>query len=203
MAAIGLAESAAEIAQPEQQHDDDVFYEVVNGQRVEMPPMSYYAGIVASNLAYELNHNLRKHGTRAGNVVVEVLFRIPQRKDPERSRRPDLAYVSRERWPADRLKSTIEHVWDVIPDLAVEVVSPNDGANELLETIDDYFRAGVKLVWVVYPALTIVQVYESLTRVYGVPADGVLEGGDILPGFRLPLAELFEPIEPVPSKSDT
>jgi Uma2 family endonuclease len=73
----------------------------------------------------------------------------------------------------------------------VEVVSPTDVAEQLQEKIAEYFQAGVLLVWVVYPQRQQVHVYESLSNIRGLSRTAELDGGVVLPGFRLPLSELF------------
>jgi Uma2 family endonuclease len=77
--------------------------------------------------------------------------------------------------------------------LAVEVVSPYDLASEQMDKVVEYFRAGVQLVWVVYPEQGLVYVHESLTQVRGLTRTDSLDGGTVLPGFTLPLATLFPP----------
>jgi Uma2 family endonuclease len=83
------------------------------------------------------------------------------------------------------------HAWDVVPDLAVEIVSPTHLAQEIQAKIREDFEAGVRRVWVFDPDETLVYDDESLrsTRMLGL--EDVLEGGEVIPGFRLPLAELF------------
>jgi Uma2 family endonuclease len=169
--------------------DDEHLFEVINGQSVEMPPMSFHATKIASRL-------VRRAGTFAdaaglGEVVGETLFRLPLAEDSHRNRRPDAAFVSYERWPRDKPESMRDNAWDVVPDLAIEVVSPNDGAEELMDKLGEYFEAGVKQAWVVYPSRKVVQVYDSIHEIRGVAATGILDGGAILPGFQLPLRELF------------
>jgi Uma2 family endonuclease len=171
--------------------DDDALYEIINGQRVELPPMSAYAGIVASRLHGKLTEFASANPV--GEPVIEVLFRLPLNGD--RNRRPDVAFVSYKRWPKGRPVPIDDNAWDVVPDLAIEVVSPNDLAEDLLEKVQEYFRAGVEMVWVVYPRLRLIQVYESLSRIRGLTRTDELDGGPVLPGFRLPLATLF-PEEP-------
>jgi Uma2 family endonuclease len=84
-----------------------------------------------------------------------MLFRI----DPARGleRRPDLAFISHERWPLER-RAPMAAAWEVVPDLAVEVVSPTNTANDVQDKVRDYCRAGVRLLWVVYPLHGLVQV---------------------------------------------
>ena len=89
-----------------------------------------------------------------------------------------------------------DNAWDVAPDLAVEVVSPTDLAEELMDKVAEYFQAGVRLVWVVYPRLRLIHVYESLTQVRGLTAADELDGGAVLPGFRTPVAALFPEAAP-------
>ncbi|HMN14857.1 MAG TPA: Uma2 family endonuclease [Bellilinea sp.] len=76
-------------------------------------------------------------------------------------------------------------------DRAVEAVAPSDARRKVI----DYLRAGTRLVWVVYPETQTVDVYRSGQDVWGVEAQGVLQGEEVLPGFELPLRELFAALE--------
>jgi len=106
-------------------------------------------------------------------------------------RRPDAAYVSFNRWPRNREVQSAA-AWDVIPNLAIEIVSPSNGANEIVEKIEDYFSAGVERVWVVYPTVEKVYVYDAPASVQILTRTQTLEGGPMLPGFLLPLAEIYQ-----------
>ncbi len=173
---------------------DDSLYEVINGQRVELPPMSMYAVAVANWLAGFLNEFARPRGL--GRAFVEGLFRLPL--DGGRSRRPDVAFVTAQRWAMGRPIPESDNAWDVVPDLAFEVVSPTDRAEDLMEKVEEYFQAGVRLVWVVYPRRRRVHVYESLSQIRGLAGAEELGGGAVLPEFRLPLTALFqEPASPI------
>jgi Uma2 family endonuclease len=165
----------------------DVLYEVVDGRIVELPPMGAYESDIANLLAQLLDEHARK--SRLGRVFLELLFRIDVARDLKR--RPDLAFVSATRWPYGK-RVTKGEAWDMVPDLAVEVVSPSNGASEIAEKIRDYFQAGTSLVWVIYPGTRQVYVYTSMSdvRILLAPAD--LDGGNFLPGFRLPLNRLFD-----------
>jgi Uma2 family endonuclease len=168
--------------------DPDKLYEEIDGRLVEMPPMSVSAAVCASELHLELGAFIRPRDL--GRSVVEALFHLP---DPiNRNRRPDVAFVSYDRFPKSA-RVTPENAWDVVPDLAVEVVSPNDGAAEQMEKVIEYFRAGVRLVWVVYPEQEFVVVHDSLTQMRGLTRADTLDGGAVLPGFALPLTTLFPP----------
>ncbi len=167
-------------------------YEIVNGQRVEKPPMGNFQVWVASILVERLGYFARTNGL--GRVVSEMLFKI--HLSVGRKRRPDVAFVSFERWARDR-KINIEDGWDVIPDLAIEVVSPSNSAEEVVGKIDEYFRAGVRGVWVIYPITRQIYVHESPSMVRVLKITDELDGSELLPGFRLSLAELFEDGEDV------
>jgi len=165
----------------------DARYEVVNGQYVELPPMSTSAALIATRLVVELSLYLRDH--QLGQVIGQSLF--PIAKGGKTRRRPDVAYVSFSRWPKGR---PLPHTdtWPVVPELAVEVVSPTDLAEDLLLKLAEYFHAGVVQAWVIYPKLSLLQVYQSLTKISGLTGADELDCGDLLPGFRLQLAPLFE-----------
>jgi Uma2 family endonuclease len=165
----------------------DVLYEVVNGQVLEKPAMGSYETAIASFLVEGLGHFARTH--RLGRVVGEMLFRI----DPVRNlqRRPDVAFVSNERWPFNR-RIPREPVWDMVPDLAVEVISPTNSADEVQKKVHEYFRAGVRRVWVVYPGTFEIFVYESTKVIHVLQLGDELDGAPLLPGFVLPVKSLFE-----------
>jgi Uma2 family endonuclease len=182
---------------------DEPVYEILNGEIVELPPMSFHANKIASRLLGLIWPFA--NGRQLGEVVSEVLVRLPLEHDRHRNRRPDLAFVSYERWPRGKPESYRENAWDVVPDLAVEVVSPNDFADELMEKTSEYFQAGVRLVWHVYPRQRLIQIYESLYSIRIVGADGILDGGVVLPGLSVPLADVFisDPTdEPGPTPSE-
>jgi Uma2 family endonuclease len=174
---------------------DGELYEIVDGRRIEIP-MSYHAGLVATELTIELGAHIRPQEPRPGHLAVEVLFQIPLTKDSTRQRRPDIALVSAERWPIERPQSLKADAWDVVPDLVVEVVSPTDRAADLLEKVYEYFQAGVRLVWLIYPTLRCIHVFEALNQIRVLTGADILDGGAVLPGFQLPVHRLFESVGP-------
>lgn len=185
MASITSAGSAALPPLPEIL--DEPLFEIIDGQRVELPPMSAFASVTVSLLVSKLNQFAESKNL--GVAVAEVLFRLNLNGG---NRRPDGAFVSYQRWPKGKPIPLRDNAWDVVPDLTIEVISPNDLAEELMTKIDEYFRSDVKLVWVIYPATRLVQVYESLTRVGVLTQADELDGGKAVPGFRLPLTVLFQ-----------
>jgi Uma2 family endonuclease len=162
-------------------------YEVVDGRVVEPPPMSAFEYWISTSLAGILIPFLKEH--RIGRVAVETLFWID--RAAKLQRRPDLAFVSYDRWPRDRPVPRTE-AWDVVPDLAVEIVSPSNGAVELQSKIEEYIKGGVRTIWAAYPTLGLVLVYESATSVRVLRRGDDIDGGAVLPGFRLPLASWFD-----------
>ena len=167
---------------------DEPLYEIVNGQRVALPPMSAYATWLASCLHGRLGLYTEDNGL--GTSVTAMLFVLDAEHDLRR--RPDVAFVSAARWPLDRaLPETGD--WDVVPDLAVEVISPNDIFKDVLAKVREYFHYGVQMVWVVAPEEQQVYVYDSPTHIRILTGQDELPGGEVVPGFRLPLVHLFQP----------
>lgn len=166
-------------------------YEIIDGTKVEMPPMSAKSTGLSSDLAYYLTSYGVERGV--GKAYSEMLIKLALPVD--RNRRPDVVFVPFSRWAKGRdLPSA--NAWAVLPDLCVEVVSPTDFADEQWEKVCEYFQAGVRLVWVVYPRQQHVHVYELLTASRVLGRGDTLDGGAVLPDFRLPLAELFPEPEP-------
>jgi Uma2 family endonuclease len=170
---------------------DEPLYEIVNGQRVDIPPMSAYATWIASRLHSRLGPYAEDR--ELGTSVTEMLFVL----DAEHNlrRRPDVAFVSTARWPLDRaLPETGD--WDVVPDLAVEVISPHDVFKDVLAKVREYFHYGVQVVWVIAPEERQVYVYDAPTHVRILTGQDELTGGEVVPGFRLPLGQLFQHAAP-------
>ena len=121
--------------------------------------------------------------------MIELLFRIDAKR--KLKRRPDIAFVSAKKWPVGKRVPKGE-AWDMVPDLAVEVVSESNSAQEVIQKVVDYLSGGSRLVWVVYPDVKQVHVYTDLTSARILTELAELDGGDLVPGFRLSLTELFE-----------
>jgi Uma2 family endonuclease len=166
---------------------DDELYEIIDGQRVGLPPMGIRAAWIATQLVQHLGYLNRAQNL--GHTVGEGLFRLPLPID--RNRRPDVAFVTYDRWAKDRPLPESDNAWDVLPNLAVEVISPTDLAEDVQVKVAEYLRAGVTLVWVVFPRTGQVHVYESPSTICVLSRTDELDGGTLLPGFRLALTELF------------
>ena len=82
--------------------------------------------------------------------------------------------------------------WDVVPDLTVEVISESHSANAVARKIDEYFKAGVRKIWVIYPSTHKIYDYDSPTRARILQPGDQLDGEGIFPGFHIALSALFE-----------
>jgi Uma2 family endonuclease len=168
--------------------DDVERYEVIAGIRVEREPMGAFETVLASWLCYLLNSFAA--GKKLGLAVNETLFVLHASRNLQR--RPDVAFVSYPRWPAAIVAR--EAAWKVVPDLAVEIVSPTNLAKEIDGKVTDYFQSGVRLVWVFYPDAGRVYVYQSPMQVSILERTDTLDGGEVLPDFRLPIVQLYEAV---------
>ena len=159
-------------------YEDEPLYEVINGQDVIKPPMGVYEAVIASRLGFQLGNFAEEQDL--GLVAIATLFRIfPDRKT---MRRPDVALVSYERWGREReLTSANANGWEVVPDLAVEVMAK----------VHDYLGAGVAEVWLLYPDLRRVHRFDAEGRITSLGPEGTLGGGQLLPGFSMTLTDLF------------
>ncbi|MEX2310807.1 MAG: Uma2 family endonuclease [Pirellulales bacterium] len=164
--------------------ETDVLYEVIHGEIREVAPMGVYETWIASVLIQNLVGE-----RKLGRAVIETLFDFT--KTVGAKRRPDLAFVSYQRWPRAKPVPRTE-AWDVVPDLAVEVVSPTNAADDVLGKLTEYFQVGVERVWVIYPSQRQIYVYSSPSEVKVVLENDDLTDEDVLPGFRISLRTLFD-----------
>jgi len=162
----------------------DQHVELVRGVLVVREPPGYRHGRVTVDLAVRLAAHLHSAGT--GQVLVaETGFRLS--KDPDTVRGPDLAVVRHDLVPVPEPRGFLE----IAPDLAVEVLSPNERPGETLAKVADWLGAGTLLVWVVDPDHGNVRVYRADGSETIVAAHEALSGEDILPGFSCPLAAIL------------
>ena len=159
--------------------------ELIEGKVVMKSPTGSRHGIVEVNIGATLHGFVRAHqlGTVQGGEVGIYI-----RRDPDTVRAPDVLYISKER--VAKLSSSA--YLDVAPDLVVEVLSPDDRWSEITQKLREYFAIGVRLVWVADPDARIVYAYRSPTDVREFTERDALSGNDVLPGFSVPVADLFE-----------
>jgi Uma2 family endonuclease len=113
----------------------------------------------------------------------------PLRLRPGNIRYPDVSFIPWESLPGGELPK--ERIWEVTPALAVEVLSESNTPAEMSRKLEDLFSAGCKLVWFIDPPTKTAKVYTSAKKFKELDVTGTLEGGKVLPGFKLPLADLF------------
>jgi Uma2 family endonuclease len=159
-------------------------YELVDGELVESN-VSAVSSLVATDIAYLLRGCFKASGL--ASVFIECGYTCFPEK-PNQMRRPDVSCIRSERLTAEHLE---DGFLSIPPDLAVEIISPNDRVYDLEEKLADYRSGGIPLVWVVFPPDRKVQViHRGKTRIDLGP-DDELTGEDILPGFRCRVADLF------------
>jgi Uma2 family endonuclease len=169
-------------------------YEVVNGEIVECPPMSTYS----VEVAHLLNDLMRTFlaAQPLGRTRVEYPFLIPVHGDEGRVRLPDLAFVSYDRWPRNRPIPRTGHGLAVVPELVVEVISPNDKVKELMTKTAEYLAAGARQVWQILPLNRLLYVYDSPTQTRGFRDTDTISGDTVLTGFTFRLADVLPEPEP-------
>ncbi len=157
--------------------------ELIDGVLVEKP-MGFKESILAGAILQLLWNYLekRKLGVPAG-ADGPVRLRLGL------VRFPDVCFVSWKR--LRRAEVPDDPVSAVIPELAVEILSKSNTRREIALKIEEYFRAGVLLVWVIDPRTETAEVYTAPDEIRRLGIGGVLQGGKVLPGFRLPLRKLF------------
>ena len=163
--------------------DDSVQVELDEGELITMPPAGFDHGDYEGNIFALLKHHVRKH--RLGKVCTgDTGFRL--RDDTVRA--PDVSFIRRERVQAVRSQGFGRGT----PDLAVEIFSPSDSVRQLMRKVKQYFAAGCHTVWIVYPERREVNVLEASGADRLLKGDDLLEAPELLPGFCVRVAELFE-----------
>jgi Uma2 family endonuclease len=164
-----------------------VICELIDGTLVRKT-VGLYESALALEIAFLIQLFLKKHklGRAAGPDG-------PTRLNPGVLKYPDVSFFSWERLKKHPLKRGAAP--ELIPDLAIEVLSKGNTKKEMDRKLRDYFASKVRLVWYVDPKTKTARAWRSLKRCQEVPADGSLDGGDVLPGFKLNLAELFASVD--------
>jgi Uma2 family endonuclease len=170
-------------------HQTDKRLELIRGELRELTPTGWQHGVVVVNATRLLSNYVVTH--RLGIVLgaeTGVVLPIGERDEGQTVRAADVAYVQRERLPQGALPARFA---DIVPDLVVEVTSPSDTYAMVAEKVNDWLRAGVRMVWVADPSNRQVSVHRpgQPVRVFG--EEDVLSGEDVLPGFACKVSELF------------
>ncbi len=157
--------------------------ELVNGEILLMAPAGLEQCGIDVNISAILHTYVKQH--KLGRVYdAQAGFR-----PHDNMRAPDVSFVRTERLPGGRSPKGFGHF---PPDLAVEVFAPDETARDYREKVEEYFRWGVSLVWLVDPESRTVTVCRSLVDRVVLTAEEELAGGDVVPGFACRVGELFE-----------
>ena len=165
--------------------DDGHRYELLDGGLVEMAPTGGKHGRASAKVAQLLLNHVEP------DDLGEVLSNEPGivlQRNPDRVRAPDVCFIARHRVPAEELPGGY---LDSVPDLIVEVISPTDRATEGPAKIEEWLRAGARLVWAVFPNTRSVVAYQSFTDIGVTTETDTLDGAPVLPGFACPVTDPF------------
>ncbi len=161
--------------------------ELVDGVLVEKT-MGYFESLLAVEISFLLKLFLQTHDF--GIVLgADGTLRIL----PDQVRVPDVCFISWDKFPDRRLPG--EPIPALVPDLAIEVLSEGNTEAEMQRKLGDYFTAGVRLVWYIDPKTRTARSYTTPDQFVEATTTQSLSGGDVLPGFELPLKDLFAKAE--------
>ncbi len=177
------------LVMPHYENGNDFRCELIRGELKKMSPSGGVHGILCAKLA-----NVLTSFTEANNLgaVFGAVTGFLVERSPDTVLGVDVAFVKSER--LREVEDLVKFV-PFAPDLAVEVLSPGNTVDEIDEKIALYFAAGARMVWIVSPKRRTVAVYRSPIELQIVGEDETLDGGDVLPNFRLELSKLFSAIK--------
>jgi Uma2 family endonuclease len=158
--------------------------ELVRGEVIVMPGPGLEHGEIQGKVYFLIMSYLQQN--RIGRVMVES--GTVTERDPDTVRGPDISFYSKDRLPLDM---RVVGYHDKSPDLCVEVISPSNSKKELREKINEYFLAGVKMVWVIDPEDRSIIILRAPDEGRTLFDDAIVDGGDVLPGFSCKVSDLF------------
>src|SRR5918911_1342971 len=165
--------------------DDGMRHELVEGELRTMPPTGFEHGDGAGELFFHVRAFVR---ARALGKVLAAETGFVLHRGPDTVRAPDVAFVRTDRVPQPEERRKFA---ELAPDLVAEVTSPYDRVGEVNSKVAQWLDAGVRLVWVVDPETRVVVAHQPGGVAHLLREGDALDGEDVLPGFRLPLSELF------------
>lgn len=174
-------------AEIEALNEDGYIHEIVDGELVMSPKNNWFHGRICTRLLFAIETFNRAH--RLGAVLDSSTgFWMFNRN----CRAPDVSFVPKARLTALGFKPNEKRFFPGAPDLAVEVLSENNTRAEIDQRLKDFFASGTRLSWVIDPEAQRVEVCHSPTQRQLIGSGGLLEGEDVLPGFKYPIADLFK-----------
>ncbi len=167
--------------------DEGYVHEIVAGELIMSPKNNFQHEQICERLNFTLESFNRLH--RLGAVSGSSMgFWMENRN----CRAPEVSFVPKERLLRLGFKPDTRTFFPGAPDLAAEVLSPGNTRAEMDERLADFFAGGARIVWMVHPDEQFVEVCRSRTDRRIVDPAGFLDGEDVLPGFRLPVGDLFK-----------
>ncbi len=167
--------------------EDGYIHEVVNGELVMSPKNNWYHGRICTRLITAISNFDREH--RLGAVLDSSTgFWMFNRN----CRAPDVSFVPKTRLESLGFKPSERRFFPGAPDLAIEILSPNNTRAEINERLKDFFASGTQIAWIIDPENETVEVCHSPTKRRLVGSGAFLEGEHLLPGFQFPIANLFK-----------
>lgn len=161
-------------------------FELVEGEVTEVPSAGALHAMIVALLYRLLDDYARQRDL--GLVLPDGLAYV-LRRNPDQLRIPDVSFIA---WDLVPEEGVPEGFWKGAPTLAVEVVSPNDRAEDIHARVQDYLDAGSRQVWVLWPRNSSMSIHHLGADTRNLLPDDMLDGGDILPGFSARVSDLFE-----------
>jgi Uma2 family endonuclease len=167
--------------------EDGYIHEVVNGEMVRSPKNNFQHECIFNRLFLALGQFNQQHrlgvvrGSNAGFWMKN-----------QNCRAPDMSFIPKRRLQELGFQPNSRRFFPGAPDLAVEILSPNNARAEIDERLRDFFESGTQISWIINPETECVEVCHSLTRRKLVGTGGLFDGEHLLPGFTYPIADLFK-----------
>jgi Uma2 family endonuclease len=167
--------------------EDGYIHEIVDGEMVMSPKNNWFHGRICSRLLIAIGNFATAH--KLGAVLDSSTgFWMFNRN----CRAPDVSFVPKERLVALGFKPNEKKFFPGAPDLAIEVLSENNNRAEIDARLKDFFASGTRVAWVIDPEKQCVEVCHSPTHRQLIGSGALLEGEDVLPGFKYPITDLFK-----------
>lgn len=166
---------------------EDKHFELINGELIPMAPTKLRHGRAAGRIASYIGHHVLTN--KLGEIyIAEAGYQLPSGDVLA----PDVSFISKSRLPKDTDAPGFEQI---APDLVVEIYSDSNTRIEMQQKADLFFAAGTRQMWVVYPNSRTVYFYTAPDKVVILRGDALIEGGDVLPGFTLRVADIFSTLD--------